>query len=81
MTTANANTANTPAQRAMACLRATLNGGYSIRRGCGDEFAQIQCEYEGDAVEERAVYIFDGGDGDNLVLSIGWWDVEFFIQS
>ena len=74
------NTA-TPAQRAMACLHETPNGGYAIRSGCGEEFAQIPCWHEVDAVKEREVYIYEGwDDGDELILSIAWEDEEFFIH-
>jgi len=79
MTTAKNNTTATPAQRAMACLHKTPNGGYSIRSGCGDEFEQIPFEHESDYFRERDIYVFDGGDGDYLTLYLEWGDDEFFM--
>ena len=75
------NTNLTPAEQAMACLHETPNGGYAVRRECGEEFDAIPCAYEGCAIGEIDVYTYDGGEGDNLVLSIEWGDEEFFIYS
>ena len=82
MTTANTNTPS-PAERAMALLSETPNGGWSgiraDRAGC-DEFDSIPCVHECDEVNEVDLYTFDGGeDGDDLVLSIAWEGEEFFI--
>ena len=77
------NTSNTPAQRAMACLHKTPNGGWAVRSGCAAEFDAIPCVHEEHlvllviVVEDR--YTFDGGEGYDLVLSIAWGDDEFSI--
>jgi len=75
------NNPPTPAERAMSCLYETPSGGYAVRRGCFDEFDAIPCEYEGCAVAEVDVYIYEDGEGGvDLVLSIGWGDTEFFLS-
>ena len=73
------NTNLTPAQRAMACLHETPNGGYAVRRKCTAEFDAIPCEHECHEVYLVDLYIYEGEGGDSLVLSLAWGDEEFFI--
>jgi len=79
MPTASTNNNTTPAEQAMALLHETQNGGWAVRSATAAEFDAIPCEHEVDAVKEREVYIYEGCDGDSLVLSLAWGDEEFFI--
>ena len=77
------NTTKTPAQRAMALLHETPNGGWSFsgtgRAACA-AFDSIPCDHECDEIKEVDLYTYDGGeDGDDLVLSMNWEGEEFYI--
>ena len=69
----------TPAQRAMACLHQTPNGGWQVIRECGDEFAAIPCVHKCHDVHLVDIYTYEGDGGVDLVLSITWEGEEFFI--